>query len=376
MSIAEWATHFPVDPYQAGAGTSQNMNVNEVVANLANQMEGKPFGTYAPIHPNDHANCSQSTNDVFPTTMRLAVLESSGALKQELEALADAFLKKSIQWKGLLKSARTHLQDAVPMHLGEEFGAYAATLLRCAHWIETGRDALRELGIGGSAAGTGLNVPAKYPQRMVTELSRLTGEKLRLNPNLVEAMQSQSPSMLYSSMLRMVGLEMTRICNDLRLLASGPMTGLAEIILPSVQPGSSIMPGKVNPSIVEMVNQTWFSVLGMDQTVAYCVQAGQLELNVMMPMMAFTLLEATHVATHATHTLREFCIEGMEANEPRLKKYFESTPQVATALTPKLGYAKTAELVKEALATGETVVELVKKKKLMSDEELEKLLKF
>ena len=367
---------FPIDPYQAGAGTSQNMNFNEVIANLANQFVDKPLGTYSPIHPNDHVNCSQSTNDVFPTAMRMAILESSSQLKLEIDSISKAFFKKSNEWKNILKSGRTHLQDAVPIHLGEEFNAYSITLAKCGSWIELGRDQLRVLGIGGSAVGTGLNVPQGYAKQMVEELTQLTGEKLRLAPNLIEAMQSQSPILFYSSMLRLVAVEMTRICNDLRLLASGPMTGLAEIILPAVQPGSSIMPGKVNPSIVEMANQTWFSVLGMDQTLVYCTQAGQLELKVMMPMMAYTAIEATRVTTHATRTLRTFCIEGLQANEPRLKKYFETTPQIATALTPRLGYEKTAELVKEALATGESIVELVRKKQLLSTEELESLLRF
>lgn len=370
----EWPSHFPVDPYQAGAGTSQNMNANEVVANVANRLTGKQLGSYSPIHPNDHVNRSQSTNDSFPTAMRLALLEASGPLHQELEKLSTLLATRGEKWKLVPKSARTHLQDAVPMTLGQEVAAYSVTLKKCAKWISDGRDALRELGIGGSAAGTGLTVPPGYTPAIVTALEKLIGEKLVSAKNLCEAMQSQSPVTYYSSMLRMVAIELTRICNDLRLLASGPMTGLAEILLPAVQPGSSIMPGKVNPSILEMANQTWFSVIGFDQTVFLCGQAGQLELNVMMPMMAYSMLEATQVTTQALKILRERCIEGIEPNETRLQKYFESTPQVATALSPKLGYEQTAKLVSESLQKGMSVIELVREKKLIPEAELKLLL--
>jgi aspartate ammonia-lyase len=303
----------------------------------------------------------------------MALVEASRELWRELERLAASFGVKAREWKEIPKSGRTHLQDAVPMRLGQEFAAYSLTVSRCARWIEQARHELLELGIGGSAAGTGLTVPEHYPERVVREISKLTGERFRLAPNLVEAMQSQSPVTYYSSMLRLMALELTRICNDLRLLASGPMTGLAEIILPSVQPGSSIMPGKVNPSILEMANQSWFAVLGQDQTIAYATQAGQLELNVMMPIMAHTLLEATGVATTTLRTLRERCIDGMKANEEKLRRYYESTPQVATALSPRLGYAQTAELVKEALSQGKSVLELVRSRELVPEEELRAL---
>jgi aspartate ammonia-lyase len=374
VPTTEWPQIFPVDPYQAGAGTSQNMNTNEVVANMANKKAGKPLGTYFPVHPNDHVNRSQSTNDSFPTAMRLAILETSKGLVTQLETLSQELHLKAEKWMLIPKSGRTHLQDAVPMTLGQEFAAYSLTVKKCAKWIEDGRNELRELGIGGSAAGTGLTVPKGYSKAIVSELERLTGEKLHLATNLCEAMQSQSPVTYYSSMLRITALEMTRICNDMRLMASGPLTGLAEILLPAVQPGSSIMPGKVNPSILEMVNQTWFSVLGYDQTVAFSGQAGQLELNVMMPMMAYSMLEATQVATQATRILKEKCVDGLEPNEAKLRHYFESTPQIATALSPKLGYEKTADLVKESLKLGMSVIELVRQKKLIPEEELKLLL--
>ena len=370
----QWNLHFPIDPYQAGAGTSQNMNINEVIANVANESAGSPLGSNTPIHPNDHVNCSQSTNDTFPTASRLALLEVSESLTQSLQQASAVLSKKAKKWEKLPKSARTHLQDAVPMTLGQEFLAYSLTLKKCADWIELGRDTLRDLGIGGSAAGTGLNVPKSYPKRIVAELEKITGEPLYSAENLIESMQSQAAILFYSSMLRICAIEMTRICNDLRLLASGPFTGLSEILLPAVQPGSSIMPGKVNPSILEMANQTWYSVLGYDQTTTYCTQGGQLELNVMMPMMAYSLLEATTVATHATYTLTHRCFEGLEPNVSKLHKYFESTPQVATALNPKLGYEKVALLVQESLDQGVSVIELIRKKKLLSEKELKKIL--
>jgi aspartate ammonia-lyase len=369
-----WESHFPVDAYQAGAGTSQNMNVNEVVANCANRLDGKALGTYEPVHPNDHVNRSQSTNDTYPTAMRLSALETSKDVGAELQKLADSLQQKATAWRLLPKSARTHLQDAVPMTLGQEFGAYAHTVRRLADWVERGRDGLRELGIGGSAAGTGLTVPSLYPSRMTEELSRLTGEHLRLSPHLCEAMQSQSPVLCYMHMLHLVAIELTRMCNDLRLLASGPMTGLAEILLPAVQPGSSIMPGKVNPSILEMVNQVCYSVLGYHQSVSFCTQAGQLELNVMMPIMAFSVNEANGITAAALRQLRLRCIDGLEPNVAKMQKFFESTPQVATALSPKLGYETTAALVKESLAKGMSVMDLVREQALVPEEELKRLL--
>lgn len=371
---SEWPAIFPVDPLQAGAGTSQNMGVNEVVANLANLQAGGKIGEYAHVHPNDHVNRSQSTNDSYPTAMRLALLDASRELPREIDRLARALDKKARAWRKLPKSGRTHLQDAVPMTAGEEFGGYARSVAQAVAWIERGRAAVALLGIGGSAVGNGVNVPRGYPARMVRELARLTGEKLRLSDNLVYSMQSQAAILEYSSMLRLYAIEMTRICNDLRLLASGPLTGLGEIKLPEVQPGSSIMPGKVNPSILEMANQAWYAVLGHDQTTAFCVQAGQLELNVMMPMMADAQLQATRLAVQATRTLRELCVEGIEPQAARMRRYFESTPQIATALTPRLGYRETAALVHEALEAGRPVLDLVRERRLLDEAELERLL--
>ncbi len=374
LSADKWPEIFPLDPYQAGAGTSLHMNINEVIANIANRSIQKPLGSYSPIHPNDHVNRSQSTNDTFPTAMRLALLETSQELYNQLVLLGESLQRHGSAWCHILKSGRTHLQDAVPISLGQEFLAYSVTAIRSARWIEQARVELSELGIGGSAAGTGLTVPPGFKERVIDLLSESTGEKLRNAPSLCEAMQSQAPVLYYSSMLRITALELTRICNDLRLMASGPMTGFAELILPAVQPGSSIMPGKVNPSILEMANQAFYSILGFDQTAAYASQAGQLELNVMMPIMAHALLDATMVATNTVRTLRERCIDGIQPNEPKLRSYFESTPQVATALSPTLGYEATARIVQESLARGVSVVELVRERGLVSNEKLAQLL--
>lgn len=371
---SEWGDLFPLDIYQAGAGTNLNMNINEVLANYSNSLAGHPLGSYSPIHPNDDVNRSQSTNDTFPTAMRIALLEASRSLIEALQTLAQSFEKKGQDWLSIPKAARTHLQDAVPMRLGEEIIAYAHSIQRCTHWISNARESLRELGIGGSAAGTGLNVPKNYIENLIPILEELTQEKLYPSKNLYEAMQSQAPVSQYSAILKVTGLEMTRICNDIRLLASGPQTGLAELILPPVQPGSSMMPGKINPSVLEMCNQAWFSVLGGDQTVSYAVQAGQLELNVMMPIIIVTLLDCTRIATRSTITLKNLCIDGIEPRIPRLKQYFEATPQIATALSPKLGYAATAALVQEAEKNQTTVLEIVRRKKLLTNEEIESLL--
>lgn len=361
MPIAKWPEIFPIDSFQAGAGTSQNMNVNEVVANWANHLAGKPLGSYSPIHPNNHVNQSQSTNDVYPSAMRLALLEVSTELVKEIRLLSLIFEKKAEIWAEIPKAARTHLQDAVPITLGQEFGAYGAMLLRCTHWIEKAREEISELGIGGSAAGTGLNVPSGFTSIIMTELSRSYKINLRSALNLCESMQSQAPLSFYSSMLRITALELTRVCNDLRLLASGPANGLAEITLPAVQPGSSIMPGKVNPSILEAMNQILFAVLGHDQTVSFAMQAGQLELNVMMPVMAYALLDATQILTKGIGMMRTFCIEGIEPQTERLRRYSENTPQLATALSPLLGYEQTAMLVQQAQAQGLTLLDLLRK---------------
>lgn len=372
---SDFRKHFVVDAYQAGAGTSQNMNTNEVIANRANQLLGKKLGEYDPVHPNDHVNMSQSTNDTYPTAMRLASLTLSKALLSQLRLLEKSFDKKAKEFDSVLKAARTHLQDAVPIRLGQEFAAYRDAVSQCADLIESAQKLLRELGIGGSAAGTGINVPAKYRRAILQELKRLFKDQdLRLSENMCFAMQSQLPMMVYSNALRAFALELTRITNDLRLLSSGPTNGLAEIKLPSTQPGSSIMPGKVNPSILEMTNQVLFKILGNDVAMAFAMQAGQLELNVMMPLMSQVALESTHLATNAVAALRTKCIDGIAANIEQCRKYAEKTSAIATALNPVIGYERAAEVAKHSLKTNRSVIDLVREKGLLSETQIKALL--
>jgi aspartate ammonia-lyase len=371
----DYLKHFIVDAYQAGAGTSQNMNANEVIANKANVLLGGSLGTYDHIHPNDHVNMSQSTNDTYPTAMRLATLNLSKQLVLELQRLSHAFKDKTQEFDLVIKSGRTHLQDAVPIRLGQEFGAYEATIDHLIEILIYSQDYLRELGLGGSAVGTGINVPHGFRDYALIELQEyFEDEDLHMAENMCSAMQSQLPMMVFSNALRVIALELTRVCNDLRLLSSGPANGLGEINLPSTQPGSSIMPGKVNPSILEMANQVFYKVLGNDQAMAYAIQAGQLELNVMMPVMAQLALESTHILTNTLKTLRELCINGIEANVEVCAKYAAQTSQIVTALNPVIGYAKAAELTKESLRTKKTVIELVREQGLLSEDQIKDLL--
>lgn len=367
--------YFIIDAYQAGAGTSQNMNANEVIANRANELLGHPLGSYKEIHPNDHVNMSQSTNDVYPTVMRLTTLTLSKKLAKELTLLSVSLDGKAQQFDHIIKAARTHLQDAVPIRLGQEFSAYKSVVDHLLGLVIHAQSFLRTLGIGGSAVGTGINVPHGYREYIIEELkSSFRDDYLSISPNMFEAMQSQMPMMIYSNALRSAALELTRICNDLRLLSSGPSTGLAEITLPSTQPGSSIMPGKVNPSILEMANQVFFKILGNDAAMGFAMQAGQLELNVMMPVMAQLALESTMLMTNALHTLRELCIDGIRANTEQCERYVGMTSQIATALNPVIGYAKAGELAKEALRDHKSVLQLVREKNILSEEDMNKLL--
>src|SRR5213594_3870858 len=366
--------HFVVDPYQAGAGTSHNMNCNEVLANRANEILGGKRGEYRPVDPNDHVNMAQSTNDVIPTAIRLAALAQLPALLDALGRLARAFLAKGQAFDGILKSGRTHLQDATPIRLGQEFAAYGGTVERNRDRIAAAAAALRDLGIGGSAVGTGLNVEPEYPRLMVQHLKELTGLELREGQDRVQLMQSLGDATAFSGVLRTYAVDLGKIASDLRLLASGPRTGLAEILLPAVQPGSSIMPGKVNPSIAEMVNQVCYQALGLDTTVAMASEAGQLELNVMMPVIAHNIVFSLIIVGNATRVLAERCVDGIAADERQCAYWLERSPALVTALAPKLGYAESAKLAKEALATGLTVKELVTKKGILEGAELEEVL--
>jgi aspartate ammonia-lyase len=365
---------FIVDVYQAGAGTSHNMNCNEVLANRANQLLGGALGSYQPVHPNDHVNMAQSTNDVIPTAMRLATLAALPDLVAALDRLAAAFIKKGDEFDSIIKSGRTHLQDATPIRLGQEFTAYGRTVARHRQKLSDAAEWLREMNIGGSAVGTGLNVEPDYPALMVEYLSAVSGLELHEADDRIQLMQSMGDIATFSGAMRAWVLDLAKIANDIRLLASGPRTGLAEIVLPAVQPGSSIMPGKVNPSIAEMVNQVCYQALGLDTTVAMAAEAGQLELNVMMPVITHNIVFMMIIVTNAARTFAERCIEGMGADAAQCAHWLERSPALVTALAPRIGYAEAAKLAKEAIASGLTVRELVAKKGILDEKEMDAIL--
>ncbi len=371
----KWDDQFVVDPFQAGAGTSHNMNANEVIANRANLILGYSLDDpNKPVHPNDHVNMAQSTNDTVPTALRLGCLWRVDELVDTLDELAAALRDKSQAFDDIVKSGRTHLQDAVPVRLGQEFGAYARAIERNAEKIVEAARGLRRLGIGGTATGSGLNAPPQYHARMVATLEQLTGLELETSDDLFESMQSLQDAVHFSGALRTLAQDITRIANDLRLLASGPATGLNEIVLPAVQPGSSIMPGKVNPSIVEMVNQTMYHVMGNDLTVMLCGQAGQLELNVMMPVMGYNLFQMIDLLVNSLQVLRTHAIEGLTANREKAEGWLARNAILVTALNPAIGYLKGAEVAKEAMASGRTIREVVLEKGYLSEEEVDRLL--
>ncbi|HWN99311.1 MAG TPA: aspartate ammonia-lyase [Blastocatellia bacterium] len=365
---------FVVDPFQAGAGTSHNMNANEVLANRAIELLGGEKGNYSIVHPNDHVNMAQSTNDVFPTAMRLAGLELASGLVEALDGIGGSLRGKGREFDDIVKSGRTHLQDAVPVRLGQEFGAYAVAINKNKRRIAQATEELKELGLGGTAAGTGLNAPPGYRRLIVEELSAITGIQLRPTADYFESMQSMSPFVILSGTLRTLATDVIRITNDLRLLCSGPNTGLGEINLPAVQPGSSIMPGKVNPVLAEMTAMVCFQVIGNDAVIAAAAQAGQLELNVMMPVIAFDLLMSLTIVTNALNALREFCIDGITANEERCRWYFEHSVALVTALNPKIGYTRAAELAKQAIVGGKTIREAIAETGMFSAKEIEELM--
>ena len=362
---------FVVDPYQAGAGTSHNMNVNEVLANRANEILGSPRGSYAPVHPNDHVNMAQSTNDTIPTNIRLAVLRQLPALLVAVSGLQDALAAKGVEFDHIVKAGRTHLQDAMPIRLGQEFTAYAGTLARCRKRITEAADYLNDLGIGGSAVGTGVTVEPQYPDIMNRNLKAISGiETLRVGADRIQLMQSMGDAAAFSASLRGLALDLSKIVSDLRLMVSGPRTGLDEIVLPAVQPGSSIMPGKINPSIPEMVNQVCFQVIGCDTTVAISAEHGQLELNVMMPVIAHNVLLSMLILTNAIATLSEKCVRGITANEGMCQYWVERSAALATALMPQIGYAKAAEISKRSVKEGILIRELVTRDEVIPADEI------
>lgn len=365
---------FVVDAFQAGAGTSFNMNVNEVLANRAAELLGGERGAYTRVHPNDHVNLGQSTNDAFPTAMRLAMLKRMPELAASLKLLERSLKRKSDQFRKVVKPGRTHLQDAVPIRLGQEFSGYHRAIEKARLRIEEAGGHLRELNIGATAVGTGMNAHPRYQHEVVARLRRNTGLDVRPSRNLFEKTQSLADFVHFSNALKGLAVELIRIANDVRLLSSGPATGLGDIRLPAVQPGSSIMPGKVNPVIAECVDMIGFQVVGNDLTVTLASQAGQLELNVMMPVVARNILESLDILTSGVRVFSSDCVQGIEANEARCREQVERSSALATVLAPRIGYAKAAELAKEAVAGGRTIRELVVEKGLLEPEEADRVL--
>src|SRR5438477_870651 len=362
---------FVVDPFHSGAGVSMHMVANEVIANRANEICGGGLGTYEHVSPNDHVNMSQSTNDVTPTAMRLAHLELTKVLCEDLDKLADVLAAKAGQYANVVKPGRTHLQDAVPITYGQEIGGWGSRIKSAAARLRAGRAELCELGIGGTAAGTGLNADPQFRDRVCAYLAEWYGEPIKPAKNLFSAMQSMAPFVRIASGMRTSAIEVSSICNDIRLLVSGPRTGFGELRIPAVQPGSSIMPGKVNPAIPEMVNQVCFQVIGNDTAVAYGAQAGQLELNVMMPGINFANCFSATILTNAVRVLREKAIAGLEVDEDRAQELMDASPSLAvTALSPHIGYAKAAALVKQALSERRSLFDVAKDAKIMPEKDL------
>lgn len=371
----KWRDQFVVDVYQAGAGTSHNMNTNEVLANRANEILGGERGKYSPVHPNDHVNMAQSTNDVIPTAIRVACIAGLPQLNQCIQALIDALARKGTEFNDIVKAGRTHLQDAMPIRLGQEFTAYAGTLRRNLKRVNQAADYLRDLGIGGSAVGTGVNVEPEYPTLTVKHLNEMMPEAhFREGDDRIQLMQSMGDAAAFSAALKVFALDLSKIASDLRLMVSGPRTGLDEIVLPAVQPGSSIMPGKINPSIAEMVNQVCFQVVGLDACVAAAAEHGQLELNVMMPVIAYNVLLAEHILGTASRVFADKCVDGIEANAGQCAYWVERSAALATALAPQIGYAKAADISKRSVKEGVLIRDLVKREHVLPDAEIDEVL--
>jgi aspartate ammonia-lyase len=370
----KWRDQFVVDVYQAGAGTSHNMNTNEVLANRAAELLGEQRGTYARVHPNDHVNMGQSTNDVFPTATRLALLAMVEPLVAAATALAQGLDARSRAFAGVLKTGRTHLQDAVPITLGQEFSGYAATVSYAIADVSRAAQQLLELNLGATAVGTGLNAGDDYTARAVANLETYTRVPVRPAPNRFRVTQSMGDVLAFSATLRRLAVEVNKVASDLRLLSSGPRAGLAEIRLPPVQPGSSIMPGKVNPSVPEMVNQVCFQVYGCDAAILAASDAGQLELNVMMPVIAWNAIHATRILTNAMRVLQDRCVAGLQADEERCRELLDRSTALATALSPYIGYAATADIAKTSVSTGRSIRELVRERQLLPERQLDEIL--
>jgi aspartate ammonia-lyase len=370
----KYLDQFIVDVIQGGAGTSLNMNANEVIANRAIEILGGEKGDYKLISPNSHVNMSQSTNDAFPTAVRISVLKLVKNLLAELEQLHQALLTKSEEFDDVIKMGRTHLQDAVPIRLGQEFGAYARAISRDIHRIETSSEALNEVNMGATAVGTGLNAKIEYIESTIENLRKISGLPIHGSENMVDATQNTDTLAAFSASLKILALNLSKIANDLRLMASGPRTGLSEINLPPVQPGSSIMPGKVNPVMAEVVNQVAFQVIGNDHTVALAVKAGQFELNVMEPVMVFNIIQSLEILTNVVRVFREKCIIGITANRDRCKDMVDRSVGIITALVPYIGYEGATKLAKEVISSDKTVPEIISEKGIFTPEEIKVVL--
>ncbi len=374
MLAGQWLDQIVVDVYQAGAGTSTNMNVNEVLTNRALELMGAPRGDYAKLNPNDHVNMAQSTNDTYPAAIRIGLSLKTPDLLTALDKLIAATEQKGREFDDVIKSARTHLQDAVPIRLGQEFTAYASILKRTRGRLVEAEHGLRQLNLGATAAGTGMNAHPRYRKMVADEISRSTGIPFHPAPDLVEVTQSLGDFLWYSSALRLLAIELGKIVSDIRLLQSGPRTGLQEIVLPPVQPGSSIMPGKVNPSMAEMMNQVCYQVVGFDTTVSYCAQAGQMDLNVMMPVVNYNLQQAVHILSTAITAFSDKCMSGIVVDRERCRHYFEASVGMATIMNMHIGYAKAAELAKQSVKENKTIVQLIREQKLLTEEQLKVIL--
>jgi aspartate ammonia-lyase len=364
---------FRLDVIQGGAGTSTNMNANEVLANRALELMGHKKGEYKFCDPHDHVNLSQSTNDAYPSALHVGMALGNVELAAEVRRLIAAFRKKGKEFAPLLKMGRTQLQDAVPMTLGQEFEAFASTLEGEVFALERIQNVLCEVNMGATAIGTGLNAPKGYAEQCTAHLAKITGFPIHLAPNLIEATQDTQSYVLYSSCMKSLAIKLSKVCNDLRLLSSGPRTGLREINLPAKQPGSSIMPGKVNPVIPEVVSQVCFRVIGGDLTVTMSAEAGQLQLNAFEPVIAACIFDAQTMFINAARTLRVHCVDGITANEDVLKHYVEYSIGTVTALNPVIGYDRSTELAAEAMKSGRGILELVREKKVLSEDQIRKV---
>lgn len=374
VMAGKWLDQFPVDPIQGGAGTSANMNMNEVIANRAIELMGGKKGDYSLVHPNDHVNCAQSTNDVYPSAGKLTAIRLYKPLDEALAALQSALEEKAIRFDGIVKVGRTQLQDAVPIRLGQEFRAYAAAVGRGRRQLQAAMEEMRTLNLGGTAVGTGINASRGYIERIVGEVSRLSGERLVQAEDLIDATQNADCYTVVSGALKTCAVSLSKIANDLRLMSSGPVAGLGEIRLPARQNGSSIMPGKVNPVIPEVVNQIAFSVIGNDMTITLAAESGQLELNAFEPVIFFKLFESMTILTAGVRTLTERCVNGIQADEVRCRQLVKRSAGVAAALCPIVGYNRASSLAKKALSTGELVEELALEEGIASEAVLREVL--